>query len=526
MALANFSDRAAQAASQVLPGFDLASFAEVLLSRVVGVAFDAAAVRTREGRATLELAVNLLARLYPRLALVPASGKSGGGRRRSRRPPARPAGVAGVLDGLAATARAINPDIEIVSDVEGVAACLVVGETPVSVAPAVHVGSDGWLVRLSPDSPVGSADTPNPFGAGAAACFGAANVFRLLFAEQLSRGGPDGAFTLSLFDFEPNAPTPANPPVGAVDLGESHLVGLGAIGNGAVWALARTPDLWGTLHLVDHECVELSNLQRYALTTQAEVQSPKVGLAAKALGGTRVDARPHQQRWGEYLRCRRDWALQRVAVAVDSARDRIAIQAALPCWVVNAWTQPDDLGVSRHSFLGDQACLMCLYLPDRKQKDEDELVAEAIGLADAREEIRELLYRDAPVTRQLLERIATARQVPVEPLLPFEGESLRVFYREAICGGILLQFEKAAGQAARAEVPMAFQSALAGIMLAAELVAHAGGLKQAPPPVTTKINLLRPLGSYLSLPATKHPSGRCICQDHDYVAVYRGKYPR
>jgi molybdopterin/thiamine biosynthesis adenylyltransferase len=524
MALANFSIRAAQAAAQVLQGFDLEAFSEILLSRVVGVAFDLEAIRAQEGRVTLELTVNLLARLYPRLALVPLGRRRTGGREKSRRQPAHPSNVAEIAETLATSARAINPEIEIVSNLKGIAACLVIGETPVSVAPVVYIGSDGWLVRLSPESPVGSADSANPFGAGAAACFGAANIFRILFTQHLPRGGPDSAFTLSLFDFEPNAVRPANPQLGAIDLGESHLVGLGAIGNGAVWALARTPELRGALHLVDHENIELSNLQRYVLTSQADTASPKVSLAATILSSTGIDVRPHQQRWGEYLRTRSNWDLQRIAVAVDSARDRCSIQAALPRWIVNAWTQPGDLGVSRHRFLGDQACLACLYLPDEKQKDEDELIAESIGLADARQEIRELLYRDTPVTRSLIERIATARQVPIDPLLVFEGKSLRTFYREAICGGVLLQFEKTEGESIRAEVPMAFQSALAGIMLAAELIAHAGGLKQVPPPVTTRINLLRPLGEYLSFPAAKHPSGHCLCQDQDYVAAYQNKY--
>ena len=71
---------------------------------------------------------------------------------------------------------------------------------------------------------------------------------------------------------------------------------------------------------------------------------------------------------------------------------------------------------------------------------------------------------------------------------------------------------------------MAFQSALAGLLLASELVAHASGVKQAPPPVTSKIDLLHPLGMYLSLPATKDRHGRCICQDPDYIAAYQAKY--
>jgi hypothetical protein len=73
------------------------------------------------------------------------------------------------------------------------------------------------------------------------------------------------------------------------------------------------------------------------------------------------------------------------------------------------------------------------------------------------------------------------------------------------------------------EAPMAFQSALAGLMLAAELVIHAA-YQGATRPARTEINLLRRLGSHLSQEDQKHPSGRCLCQDEDYLAVYGSKY--
>ena len=60
-----------------------------------------------------------------------------------------------------------------------------------------------------------------------------------------------------------------------------------------------------------------------------------------------------------------------------------------------------------------------------------------------------------------------------------------------ICRGALLPFGADVGEGAQAEVPMAFQSALAGIMLAAELIGHAGELKISLP-TKTGVNLLRP----------------------------------
>jgi hypothetical protein len=509
MALANFFDKAAVAAAQALQGVDYASLAASLEARVVGLAFDDHAVTRPEGKWTLELAINLLARLYPRLALIPDGSQA-------------EAAVASLI----AIAHSINPEIEIGADGATAAAVLAAGETAVkTTAPVVYMGSEGWVARISSRGPVGSGDCLNPFGAGAAACFGAANIFRLLFGAHLPGGEVDDTFLLSLLDYDPQSAEPYNPPLKPVDLGESYLVGLGAVGNGAVWALAIVPGLSGVLHLIDHEDVELSNLQRYVLATQADTAGPKALLGARQFAGTNVEALPHQQKWGEYLRNASAWKLERVAVAVDNAEDRQAVQAALPKWVVNAWTQPGDLGVSRHSFLGDEACLTCLYFPDEVGQHLDRIIASAIGLPEAYMEVRTLLHTNGPVGGDLLARAAAAMGVPLEPLLPFEFEPIRVFYARAICGGAVLRLGGNVGGNHRAvAVPLAFQSALAGIMLAAELVAHAGGLRPADFPATTKIDLLRPLGSHLSLHIRKHRSGFCICQDEDYIKVYRDKY--
>jgi hypothetical protein len=169
MALANFFDKAAVAAAQVLQGIDYASLAASLESRVVGLAFDDQAVAKPEGKLTLELAMNLLARLYPRLALIPDGAHA----------------EASVAD-LIAIAHSINPEIEIGANTTETAAILAAGDKKVkTAAPVAYMGSEGWVARISSLGPVGSGDSLNPFGAAAAACFGVANIFRLLFGAYL-----------------------------------------------------------------------------------------------------------------------------------------------------------------------------------------------------------------------------------------------------------------------------------------------------------------------------------------------------
>jgi len=504
MAMANFMDRAASAASRVLTNFNVSAFEDKLAAQVIGLSFDGAAVQSPEGGASLDLIVRLLSRLYPTIALRPLDAKA-----------------KDHVPGLERLAKSINPEIELAKTRKAVTVSVVVGSSPARTkCPTFFVGSDGWRAKLSNRSPVGSGGSLNPFGAGAAACFAVANVFRTVFAEQLVGGDQDELIDLSMLSYA-QATNDAGPGFAGIDLGDTHLVGLGAIGNGAIWALARAAGLKGFFHLVDHEEIDLSNLQRYVLAVQSHVGSPKVDLARSALAGTALEVSVHSVKWDAYVNIR-DWMFERVAVALDNAPDRIAVQGALPKWIVNAWTQEIDLGVSRHGFDDGRACLACLYLPNGRIKDEDEKMAEELKMPEAKQEIRTLLQTNKPVDAGFVERVAKAFDIPSEALLEFVGQSVRSFHQRAICGGTVMRLTDGA-QAVRAVVPMSFQSALAGIMLAADLVKHASGLLNVPT-TSTRINLLRPLASHLHDPTARDTSGRCLCADQDFLAAYRRKY--
>ncbi|MGY3487872.1 hypothetical protein ACVW1C_005755 [Bradyrhizobium sp. USDA 4011] len=505
MAFANFFDRSVTAASLVLANFRLEDFKERLAAHLVALSFDDAAVKSPEGRATLDLSVRLLARLYPVLAIHPVGSAA--------------AEHAARLQELAVS---INDRIELKDELAEADIVVAVGDTAVVAGlDVIYIGSDGWRALLSRQGPVRSGSTTNPFGAGAAACFGAANVFRRIFADQLARGDLDDGIDLSLLTYLQGSTTASALPE-SCDLGDAYLVGLGAIGNGAVWALSRVPGLAGILHLVDHENADLSNLQRYVMATQLDVGRQKVRLARALFEQRALKVRAHPRRWSDYVNARRTRAFERVAVALDTAEDRVALQASLPKWTVNAWTQNVDLGVSRHGFADDGACLACLYLPTVAVKNEHERVAEELGIPDAHQEIRELLQTHQPVSEPFVRRVAAAFDVPYEALQMFVGQPVQAFYRNAICGGLMVSLT-GGSHAGTAVVPMVFQSALAGIMLAADLVKHAAGMQPAST-TTTRINLLRPLAPVLGDPRAKDTSGRCLCCDRDFLDAYRRKY--
>ncbi|WP_237478593.1 E2 ligase fold family C protein [Lichenibacterium dinghuense] len=468
------------------------------------------AAASGEGRVTLALAADLLVRLYPGLALTPLDDGLG---------------TAALADDLARTAKAIHRDIDLRPRRDRVAFRIVVGATaPPGYCRGVFAGSEGWTALLNPGAPVAGADSDNPFGAAAAACLAVAAAFRAIFSDHLPDGRPDVPVELDVLHGVPGrSSAPVRLPVG-IDLSGTHLVGLGAIGRATAWTLARAPALRGDLHGVDHQTIELSNLQRYVGSTQGDQakRRPKTASVARMFEGTSIEFIGHPLTWGRYLAGRGSWDLDRVAVALDTAEDRIAVQASLPRRILNAWTQPGDLGVSRHDF-GVGPCLACLYLPDRGVPSLSENVAGAIGLPES--EVRSLLHLGSRVDHALLARIATASGVDIEKLRPFQGEPLASFYAKAVCGTHHFGASRG-GDRGAAAVPMAFQSALAGVLLAAEIVADAGSIRTGPIAPLTKINLLRPLGRHLNEPAGRHPSNRCLCHDPDFASAHWAKWSR
>jgi hypothetical protein len=72
-------------------------------------------------------------------------------------------------------------------------------------------------------------------------------------------------------------------------------------------------------------------------------------------------------------------------------------------------------------------------------------------------------------------------------------------------------------------VPLAHQSTLAGVLLAGALVRRALGTPTTAT-MTTRIDIGKPLGDFLTQPTLKGGTGRCICEDQDYIHAFRSKF--
>lgn len=505
MVLANFFDKSAMAASHVLSNYDRSDFEGRLGETTVEIAFDYAAIHSEEGKATLEMVIKLLARMYPKLIITELGLDVDTYRVQ--------------LEGIA---QGINPHIHISNDQPSVSVCI--GNTAIKRdVPVFYLGSDNWIINFSDTKPVGSGSSANPFAAGAVACYGAANVFRHVFKDQLNNAEYDTDFSLSLLDYELKEPGEINDTFSIgeekICLKETAFVGLGAIGNGAIWALSKIAVLEGTIYLIDPEEVELSNLQRYVLTDQGAIGKHKTDIAMELLANSGLALVPYRGDWAAFLNNRDNWKVDMALVAVDSAEHRIGIQASMPKHIINAWTQSDDLGISRHFDFDKDACLGCLYPPVAGIKSESLLIVESFGLPKEEVIIRQMLYNNDPIDENWINKIAEAKSMDKEVLLPYVNRPIRDFYTKVVCGGIMLgEVHK------QAETPMAFQSALAGILLAAELIIENETLRLTPMDNVTKLDLLNPVKEYLNEMVLKPTGSKCICQDDDFKKRYQDKY--
>ena len=510
MTLPRFLDRVLDAAVPALGAVSRGAVSERLAGSAVGL--HAGRLRGPADEAGFSLAANLFARLYPRIHV---SG---------------PDELVGRIRGEILL---VNPYADVPEDRGRVDATLTWG-SPAGVSNEVWVSSAGWSAYI--DSAAKASRQPAVPAALAAAALGAGEVFRTIFATELGprgrRAPQPGTFDLVTLD-EGASPSTTKP---ELDLEEFALVGAGAIGQAAALTLIAS-GVSGTLLAVDHEAIELSNLQRYVLAREQDIGTRKVNQLLAAAHGSGLEIVPVACRWHAELADRQRPTL----VALDSAEDRIGVQASLPGALYNAFTQPRDIGWSRHEAFGDQPCLACLYAPTGRRPALFEQIAASLSQHPRR--VLAYVLRGLPAGLplngpaeplahlptpedagrwtevSLLEDIAAAAGVDVARLDAWRERPVETLYREGICGGALLKLEVGAAPA-DALVPLAHQSALAGVMLAAQLmIARTPALaRRRPVAVEARYDVLAGLPQRLPRPRERTPG--CICSDDVYRTVY------
>lgn len=488
---------------------------EVLQSRVVQLRATDSIVDSPTQMAGFSLACNLAARLYPAISVM------------------GPSPLVAECEGLI---RRINPSCDLTAGGSREVYSLDWSCGSPSMD-NVTVGCEGWSVLVDCATPSLPTST-NILTALAAACIGMSELFRTVFADLLPRGRTapkPGRFDLMA--------DPDCPPIPArVDLGRVHLVGAGAIGQALVYCLARL-NAAGTLVVADSETIALSNLQRYVLSMDDDEGVHKTAIVERALRASGIELEVIPTKWEDYGRSA---LAENVCVAVDSEATRIAVQALLPKRIYNAWTQPADIGWSRHEAFGGDPCLACLYWPTATRPSLHELISQSIK----QHPLRVLAYLTHRLT---VDQILKVEQIPridsvpmpddvapwlersilsdtiVDLQLPgsqekvWEGKSLGDLYREGVCGGALIGRPSDVIPRDMA-VPLAHQSVLAGVMLAVTFVASViPALRDSRSSITeSRFDVLAGLTQHTERPRARTPN--CICSDQDFVDRYHQKW--
>jgi hypothetical protein len=438
-----------------------------------------------------ELSTNLLARLYPRISITGPEER---------------------ISPLKALAFAINPEIEILDRAPSE---LTIGIGKIKSGAALRPGASGWVARLKHSRDPGQGPA-NPYAAGAAAVFAAAELFRRVFLS----GKIERDFSISLLNFDRSSGADQELPVSTI--GEVLFVAVGAVGNAALWTLRRDQKRSGKLTLIDNEEIELSNLQRYVLGTFQDVakRTDKVLIGQRELVGTQLSVETVRDTLETFAENQHGIVPGTVCISVDNVATRRAAQALLPKLVINGWTGDRALGASWHVFSREAACLACLYQPHGAGLSQTEQAALALGLSPERASL--LWVTRIPLSAEDIAAAASKLGVSREALEAWRGKSLGDLYTDVVCGAVPINLPVAN----RVEtVPLAHQSALAGILMAAELVkrtsAELSAISQEEPLVSWD-DVLRPPPVIWAKPRAREKG--CICGDLDYQSAYATKW--
>ena len=390
---------------------------------------------------------------------------------------------------------------------------LSIGERPdTSAEREVVVRGSHWCAALDCDLP-GTGE--GVIGSLYAATMGAAQVMLHVLEKAGAQYKPMAGFQFSLLDHLPfgvdsSTPKPARIP-------DAHLIGVGAVGSAAVYTLAHLDDIDGTLHLIDNETIERPNLNRYVLARRRDIGGWKVDVSAEALRNSAIRTEPFRGAFSSYTAACGD-IVNLLLSPVDSEEGRRRLAKELPRRVLNAATGGTTVTISTHGFADGKACLHCLYMPDPNRESPEETIANDMGLS--LDLIQRLVATNASLDAELVSEIERNRGANPGRWADHVGLPVHSFYAKAVCGDAQIHLPTA-----NVIAPLSFISAAAGIMLAAELV-KAGNpeLRRWSLDNYFRVDTLRQPNPGFRQTRTQEMSGRCICQDPDYLAVYSEKY--
>ena len=195
-----------------------------------------------------------------------------------------------------------------------------------------------------------------PIGAITSAALAASEAFKLVMRRlpmpESGRQFYEATKSCS-WDFR-SVPVPGT----ALDLGRVDIISAGAISQAALYTLAHIPDLRMRGRIFDDDVTEESNLNRNLLTLTADVDWPKVEVAARSCSPA-FNLEPIQARFD---RSNAGELAERVLVGVDDIPSRWEVQRHALGWLCVGGTSHFNASSSVHT--PDQPCCGCLHWAD------------------------------------------------------------------------------------------------------------------------------------------------------------------
>jgi ThiF family len=491
---------------------------KVALGRTVRVVLPAGTPLWRHQLLALAL-VDMLGRLFPRIDIVCAPDAVAAGQLapgpallRERLEAARGHGVEPHPPG--------EPELMIgVGSGEGEADIYVDGrewQSYVGTRPSLLPDDDGRAIAVGPL---------------AAACRAAAQAFQRLLGDMLPRTTVIESSYWSALTYEKGETPLTDPDLPEARVIDAALVGAGSIGGAAVYLFAHTPELAGSLEIVDPQPLEEHNPDRALLATEALAAAGEVKalVAARSLEHLPLVARPHQATIAGFVAARpREQTLPLVLSAVDSAWARREIQDCLPLEVVNSACSPTAIAVSGH-VTGDGPCVYCLHLPQVLDGERTlaKLIAAATGLPLMT--VIPFMVDHVKLGDDHLRQIERHLQLPTGALQEHRGDEIEELYRSALLYG---EVGIKTSDGLEAAVAAVFVTALAGFILAGEALKAGAGEAFAP----HRLGVRGQLGtkyeeslfdsantSLISL-APRHVGSECLCRSPRRLRLMRQRY--
>jgi molybdopterin/thiamine biosynthesis adenylyltransferase len=383
------------------PSPELADLGTILVPKRVRITADHQYASSTAGQHTLWMLANLLARQFgiigalelrvPEVPLCPGVAFFGSAPTLSTTLTHTIALIAGGTVSVASTDPAA-PDAEVI-----------VGPVPPDDTHShfrVAILGSGWrmFVGRPRNTPTELPRSALPFGPYLAACYAAGEVFKHLRGLKPGKGQYANNLLISLWDCL-IADTWAQLSIGdescAVTLPSAYLVGVGAVGQAVVAAMAATPALQTHLTLVEHEVVDEPNLNRYVLASQSSIGLPKADVAAAALARPGLtshtyrcpwpaaagDFRERERQRGDLRREEERYRYGIILSCVDKNPARHAIQQFYPRLILGGSTLDLHASVVLYDMKSDYECLKCNNPLPEKQKSLEDLEQELRDLA-------------------------------------------------------------------------------------------------------------------------------------------------